>query len=183
MELGNIEGTLYFLLLPSYHSLVPLIAEPSRKSTGKVVWALQSSVLAAVWQRRRKNYGLRAQRQLAKSKHKASIYRVPIMQLHWAYYCLYVTSLFSKNKVVLLFPMGGKWSIIIVESPIVEKNLKEEIKKHPNFRLTHCITPRGTAHIIICDNYIVPVEFCNMESLPESGCSERNTIRKMKKMH
>ena len=37
LELGNIEGTLHFLLLPSYLSLVPLIAEPSRKSTGKVV--------------------------------------------------------------------------------------------------------------------------------------------------
>lgn len=79
--------------------------------------------------------------------------------------------------------MGGKWSFIIVESPTVEKKLKEEIKKHPNFRLTHCITPRGIVHIIIYDNYIVPVEFCKMESLPESGCPERYTIRKMKKMH
>lgn len=30
------------------------------------------------------------------------------MHLHQAYYCLYVTSLFSKTKMVLLFPMGEK---------------------------------------------------------------------------
>lgn len=106
-----------------------------------------------------------------KNKHKASIYWVPSMPLKQVYYCLYVT-LFSKNKMVLLFPVGKKWDIILVEKPSVEKKLKEEIKKHPNSRLMHCSTPRYIIHIVIYDNCIVHVEFCTMEALPESGCSE-----------
>lgn len=79
--------------------------------------------------------------------------------------------------------MGGGEGIITVENSSVEKKLREEIKKHPNSGLLHCVTPRDIVHIIIYGNYIALLGFANMEALSESGCPDVNAIVKWENIH
>lgn len=76
-----------------------------------------------------------------------------------------------------------KASIITVENSSTEKKLREEIKKHPNSGPLHCMTPRDIVHIIVSGNYIAPLEFGNMEALPESGCPDISAVVKLEKIH
>lgn len=76
-----------------------------------------------------------------------------------------------------------KKCIITVENSSVEKKLREEIKKHPNSGLLHCMTPRDIVRIIIYGNYIALLGFGNMEALQELGCPDINTIVKLEKIH
>lgn len=73
--------------------------------------------------------------------------------------------------------------IFMAENTSVEKKLREEIKKHPNSKLLQYMTPRDIVHIIIYGNYVVLLEFGNMEALPESSCPDINAIVKLEKIY
>lgn len=103
---GNIEHTLYFLL-PS----LSLSSASHCRTQQEVNWQGSLSIAifsfsCSVTEKKKELWAESSETTGEKQAQKQSIYRVPIMQLHWAYYCLYVTSLFSKNKGFYCFQWG-----------------------------------------------------------------------------